>query len=511
MRKPLLLSLLLTSVLCAISPFTMAANLTEVYQQALFSDPTYQQAVAQRMADKEGLPISRAQLFPQVYLNGGPTLTHYHESSVAQFPEFSTGSRGYSMTLSLNQTVFNYAQFKAVAGACAASKAADATLYAATQNLMLRVAQAYFTVLKDEDNLRYSAGNKIAFSRQYDQINQQYQVGMKTITDDYTAKAAYDSATAAYISAQTQLADDKENLRAITGVLYPTLAKLSERFPLISPQPSDMEAWVHTAQLQNWSIRAGEYASQAARENIKQQFGGNLPTVSLQGAYNVSYNNNLSGTAIPAESSISTNGTPFPPNKAHSSDATVTLNLGVPIFSGGQVVAQTNQARYNYQVALQKLETAVRATVNSTRQSYLGTIAGIQQIKADKEAIKSSISSLDGLRESYKVGEQTLVDVVNQQQKVFQAQTQYAADRYAYVNNLLTLKQATGTLSEQDLRAINAWLVDSDNDEEDAVVEYKPRKSVKHKRYSAAGKPRVIRVSLNRKSTFGEPDLTLSP
>jgi outer membrane protein len=507
MRKPLLL----IAAMCAISLPVAAANLTEIYQQALFSDPAYQQAVAQRMADKEGLPISRSQLFPQVSLNGGPTVTHFNESSTAQFPEFSTNSRGYSMTLALNQTVFNYAQFKAVAGACASSKAADATLYAATQSLMLKVAQAYFTVLKDEDNLRYSAANKKAFSSQYDQINQEYQVGLKTITDDYTSKAAFDSARAAYISAQTQLADDKENLRAITGVLYPQLAKLSERFPLLTPQPADMEAWVHTAQLQNWAIKAGEYASQAARENIKQQYGGNLPTVSLQGSYNVSYNNNLSGAGIPSES-IGPGGTPFPPNKAHSSDATVTLNLGVPIFSGGQVVAQTNQARYNYEVALQKLEAAVRSTVNSTRQSYLGTIAGIQQIKADKEAIQSSISSLDGLRESYKVGTQTLVDVVNQQQKVFQAQTQYASDRYAYVNNLLTLKQATGTLSEQDLQAINAWLVEGDNEDE-GVAEYRPvhRIVVKHRHYSTASKPKFIRVSLNRKVNFGEPDLTLSP
>ncbi|MBV9576869.1 MAG: TolC family protein, partial [Gammaproteobacteria bacterium] len=71
-------------------------------------------------------------------------------------------------------------------------------------------------------------------------------------------------------------------------------------------------------------------------------------------------------------------------------------------------------------------------------------------------------SSLEGIKASYGVGTETLVDVLNQQQKLFQAQTQYASDRYAFVNNILALKQAAGTLSFDDLRAINAWLVDED-------------------------------------------------
>ena len=64
------------------------------------------------------------------------------------------------------------------------------------------------------------------------------------------------------------------------------------------------------------------------------------------------------------------------------------------------------------------------------------------------------------MEESYKVGTQTLVDVLNQQQNLYKAQTQYATDRYAFVNNILALKQAAGTLSFDDLCAINAWLTD---------------------------------------------------
>jgi outer membrane protein len=468
MKKSLLLVTLLS-----LSPITHAADLMEVYQQALFSDPVYQQAVSQRLSDQESAPIARSALFPQAAINGGPSLTKFHQSPSQGSPAIRTTSRGYSFTLSLSQTVFNYAQFKALAGANAVSKEADATLNAAKQSLMLRVAQAYFTVLKDEDNLVYNEANKKAFNKQHDQINQQYKVGLKTITDVYTAKASYDTASAAYIAAQTTLADDKENLRAITGNIYPTLGTLSRHFPLISPQPANMDEWVQTAEQQNWSIKAAQFATAAARENVKQQFGGHIPTVSLQGAYNVAYNNNLTGSAATGSaSSGSEELTPYlPPTKAHTSDASVTLNFGVPIFQGGQVVAQTDQARYGYQVATQKLEQTIRATVNTTRQSYLGVIAGIQQINADRQAIKSTISSMEGLEAGYRVGTQTLVDVLNQQQKVFQAETQYATDRYAYVNNLLSLKQAAGTLSAEDLQAINAWLINRNRNSVDSELE----------------------------------------
>jgi outer membrane protein len=511
MRK----KIILLTLLVAFSKTAYAADLLQVYQQALFSDPTYQAAVSQRMADKEGVPINGSQLLPQANINGGPSLTRFHESAASGLPEYSTTSRGYSLTLTLTQTVFNYGQFKALSSARATSNEADATLNAAAQDLMLRVSQAYFAVLRDEDNLIYSDGNKKAFSQQYDQIHQEFNSGMKTTTDIDIARSSYDTAAAAYIAAETALANDQENLRAITGNLYSSLAKLSNRFPLISPQPANIDEWVQTARLQNWAIKANTYAVQSARENIKQQFAGHLPTVSLQGAYNVGYNNNLSGNTT-ADAPVQQ--TPFiAPNKAHTTDASVTLNLGVPIFAGGAVVAQTNQARYRYQVALQKLEAAVRATENNTRQSYLGIQLGIQQLQADKQAIKSAISSLNGMRSGFHVGTQTLVDVLNQQQKVFQAQTQYAADRYAYVNNLLLLKQAAGTLSEQDLQAINGWLVASDADDETPVAE-STAINTKNKRALTIGlnkskrqkkQHQIINAAVNKQLAMGGPDLVV--
>lgn len=450
-------------LLIALSGWQLSAHATdllEVYQQAQKSDPIFQQAIAQRLATKEGVPINLSALLPNLSVNANPSVARIGQagtnfvsttSSSASFlqPRNNT-QRAYTLSLSLTQTVFNYAQFAALANATATSKEADATLNAALQDLMIRVSKAYFAVLQDEDTLSYAEATKIAYAEQLEQMRQQFKVGLKTLTDVYTAQASYDSALATYIATEVQLANDKENLRAITGVLYPHLSSLSDQFPLITPQPVNMEQWVNTSIKQNWSVKANQYATQAALSTIHQQFAGHLPTVQLQGTASRQYINNINGY----DTFTYRNG------PGTTSTKEVQLNISVPVFAGGGVVAQTEQAKYNYQSAQQQLEQAVRNTVNTTRQSYQNITAGISKITADKLAIKSTISSLEGLEESYRVGTETLVNVLNQQQKVYEAQKTYAVDRYAFVNNILALKQAAGTLSFNDLRAINMWLVD---------------------------------------------------
>lgn len=428
-----------------------AVDLVGVYQQALNSDQTYQQAISQELSTKEGVPISMASLLPNIAASFNPTVTRTAYAGVIVGPLNSprnNTSKSYDLALTLNQTVFNYAQFANLANAMSTAKGAEATLNSALQSLMIRVATAYFAVLEDEDNLSYNEASKLAYAEQLDQVKQQYDVGLKTVTDVYTAQASYDSALASYIAAQTTLNNDRENLRVITGVYYTNLASLKENFPLVSPQPQDMEAWVKTAQSQNWNVKSAEYNVDAARATVHQQYGGNLPTATLQGTLDRQYDLNINGYRnIDQRNGPST-----------QTDRAIALNFTMPIVEGGGTIAQTKQAVYNYENAQQQYELTLRNTLNTTRQSYLGVVAGISKIKADQEAIKSSISSLKGMEESYKVGTETLVDVLNQQQKVFQAQTQYATDRYNFVTNILSLKQAAGTLSFDDLRAINAWL-----------------------------------------------------
>jgi outer membrane protein len=425
-----------------------SADLVQVFRQALVSDPTYQQAISQRLSTREGVPINLAGLLPTISAGvAAPNYTKYASSGPAS-GNLSGTQRGYNLNLNLTQTVFDFGKFSGLASARELARGADATLSAATQSLMIRVAQAYFNILRDQDNLIYITSTRTAYAKQLDQIVQQYRVGLKTITDVYTARASYETSVASVIAADAQLATDKENLRAITGELYPDLQRLRDDFPLINPQPANIDDWVTTAGKQNWSVKASQYQAESFRDIIKQQFAGHLPSVDVQAGYQNNY------FAASGNTMYQTNGS----SQTHTS--TASLNFNIPLVAGGLVVAQTDQAKYNYEVSLQQLEFQLRSTLTQTRQSYLNVVAGISKIAADKQSIKSNISSLAGMQAGYQVGTEILVNVLNQQENVFQAEQQYAADRYAYVNNLLSLKQAAGTLSEEDLMAINAWLSD---------------------------------------------------
>lgn len=442
-------SLLFLMLFLSINTSVRAANLLEVYQQAVTSDPVYQQNIAQALATGEGVYISLSNLLPSIGASYSPFLAKETSSGPAARFIGNDTKRGYNISLIATQTIFNFAQFSNFVQAKDTAKQASASLNAAAQDLMTRVSRAYFQVLEDVDNLRSSQSTKTAFAKQLDQVNQQYKVGIKTITDVYTAQASYESSVASYIAALNTLENDRENLRAITGKLYPVLSKLSQKFPLVSPQPSNINIWVETATRQNWQVKAAQCGVAAAKANIKQQEAGHLPTLNIQGTYDINFTRDFGGQNIDILN---------PPGSAQIHNSTIALNLALPIVEGGLVLAQTRQAKDNYQFAVQQLEQQLRATVNATRQSYLNIIAGISKIQADKKAIQSSKSSLEGMEAGYRVGTEILVNVLDQQQRVFINEKIYAHDRYAYINDLLALKQAAGTLSPDDLAAINAWL-----------------------------------------------------
>lgn len=426
-----------------------AANLIEVYRQAVVSDQTFLQIVSQQWANKENVQINTAAILPNLTGLITPSLIKTDINGIAPITASNT-VKGYSLNLTLTQTVFNLSQFANISQSVSLSKQSDAIITSAAQDLILRVAKAYFAILQDEDNLKFIAASKEAYAKQLDQVNQQYKVGLKTITDVYTARASYDSSVASFIAAETRLADDKENLRVITGIFYPSIWKLSENYPLTTPKPANSDAWVNIAEQQNWNIKAAQYAACAACTNVKKQFSGHIPTLQVQGILNNSFTR-----TIAKEGEIQTLQVSGP---ARARESGGSLILNVPLVQGGLVIANTHQAQYNYQASYHNLEQQVRNTINQARQSYLGVISGMRQVQADKLTITSTISSLEGLQAGYQVGTQTLVDVINQQQNVVRAQFQYAADRYAYIINLLTLKYAAGTLSPCDLEIINTWL-----------------------------------------------------
>ncbi|MES2142117.1 MAG: TolC family outer membrane protein [Pseudomonadota bacterium] len=416
-----------------------AADLVDIYQAALKNDTVYQAAVSTRLSTREALPQSVAALLPSI--NGQVTVSSNYQNITLAPPQSPLGisnfpSRGYSITL--KQPLLDIGDWLAVKQATNTSKQADATLGAAAQSLIYRVATSYFQVLLAQDNLRLAKAEKAANAKQLDQAQKRVDVGLDTKTTLYEAKAAYDKSLASEITAQNALRNSQESIRQLTGQTYSDLNGFKNALPLLSPQPANIEQWITAATTYNLNLMASRYGMEAARDNIKVKASGHLPTLNLVGSYG-------------RDNGLNTGTT-------DRNSAVVGLQLDVPIFSGGAISSNTRKAEYDFQTASANLDNTYRQVIVTTRQKYNDVLADISKIKAEREAIKSAQLSLDSTQESFSAGTRTIVDVLLAQQNLYDAKRNSASDQYNYLLDSLLLKQEAGTLKQDDLQQINRWL-----------------------------------------------------
>ncbi len=430
--------------LVSLLPAAQADDLLTVYQRAQENDPTYRAAGANYQATRQKLPQARASLLPTISAQADKTRNDNEVITDAGIISRPAGravfdSTGY--TLSLTQPVYNNAIFAGLRQAKAEVRRAEADYAAAKQDLMTRVAEAYFNVLAAEDNLELAQAEKKAIARQLEVTQGRLDVGLATITDVHDARARFKLAEAQAIEAANNLEDRRQALRELTGRSTVALSKLGENIPLITPDPPDIDQWVKTALEQNLALRAQHETTKIAREEVKRQRAGHLPTLDIVGS----------------RSRTDTDGSITGPGVRSDSTA-VGLELQVPIFQGGLINALTTEAKHRYAAAQQELEARRRATARAARAAYLGVSSGIAKIKALRQAVIASESVLAAKTEGFEAGINTNLDVLDAQRSLFRAKRDYLASRYDYVLNLLRLKQAAGILSEQDLVQANGWL-----------------------------------------------------
>lgn len=416
------------------------ANLLNILEMAKTSDPQYLQVEAAKMATLEQRPQAISQLLPSVNLSAN-TIGSDQRISSSFNPsgqnEVSFNSHGYS--LSINQPIFRGDRWVSLKQANSRILQAEAELDAALQELMTRVAESYFNVLSANDTLAFAKAEKRSLSRQLDQAKQRFEVGLTAITDVQEAQAGYDRAVAQEIAAENDVDNTREALREITNVYLNDVAPLVSELPLLEPEPNRIEDWTETALNQNLQVIAALHGVDTARQEIKRQMAGHLPTLDLV-----------------ANKDFNTSGGRFGDNKLHSES--FGLELNVPIFQGGFVNSRVRESRQRLEEQLQRLEQARRQAHRLTRQSYLGVISGISQVKALKQVVISSETALQATLAGFEVGTRTAVDVVAAERVTSQARRDFARAKYDYLLNTLRLKQAAGTLSNEDMALVNQWL-----------------------------------------------------
>jgi len=415
-----------------------AENLLDVYKTALENDPTYLAAYSEYRAVLESKNQRVAPLLPNLNLSAEYTDISQDYSTSGKF---DYTEQGYN--LNLNQAIFRYDYWVALRQANLQVTQAEANFSNARQALIQRVTERYLEVLAAGDNLTFAKGEMEAIGEQLNQTKQRFEVGLSAITDVHEAQARYDQAVAQNIEAENLLANTKENLREVTGRYYEYLAILSEKSPLVAPNPQDIDAWLDVAKERSLALIASEKAMQIAQEEISRNRAGHYPTLDLVASYGYTENDGGLFSGVTGR---------------EIDDTRVGVQLNLPLYEGGRVSSLTQEAAYRYQQAKDLYEQQRRATERETRSSYLNVLANISSVRAFAQALVSSKTALEATEAGYEVGTRTAVDVLNSRREVFRAERDYARSRYTYIQQTLRLKAAVGTLTEQEIIAINNWL-----------------------------------------------------
>jgi type I secretion outer membrane protein, TolC family len=442
---------LLIPVLSVAVSSVSAEDLLDVYRLATQSDPQLLAANATRRAALEAKPRARAQLLPIIsfLVNGAYNFQKlgFSDSNFNQSDNFE--SYGYS--INLVQPLYDHRLYVQLSQADASISEAEAQYGVAQQDLIVRLADAYFTVLSARDNLQFVKTDKEAIDRTLEQSRKRFEVGLIAITDVLESEAQYDLAVAREIKARNDLSDAREALSEITGQSHETFrVEVNPNMPLWIPAPPDIEWWTAVAQEKNLRLLSARYTSQVARKEISLERAGHYPTLSLvvQAARGIN-GGGLGGVSI-GRRGFAIRGS--------TTDASIQLQVSVPIFSGFLVSSRTHQATYRYSEARENQEAARRTAVRQVRDAYRAVETSVQRVTALKQAVASTKSALEATTAGYQVGTRTIIEVLDAQSDYYQAIRNHKQARYTYLLSTLRLKQATGTLSEQDLTAINAWL-----------------------------------------------------
>lgn len=454
--------------LLTLAPGASAANLIEVYQRALQNDPQIREADANRLASRESKPQALAALLPQVNANGGYS-KYDQDLSQTRLTQLDPANPDSELVpraitshadvtqkqweISLRQTLFRWDQWAILKRADAEVAQAEADYQAAQQDLILRTAQRYFDVLAAQDTVDAAQATLEAFSRQLEQADKRFEVGLIAITDVQEARAAHDQAAAAVIQAKRNLATAEELLRELTGESFRTLSTPIEDLPLKTPDPQNEEQWVNTALEQNLRVISARLATDIAKQDVNVARAGHLPTLDLVASKS---DQDSTGDQIGRNAAGAT--TPRSPADQTQKFESIGIQVTVPIFSGGGTSAAVRQRVYLHRAARERLERANRETERATRDAYLGVLSEISRVKALKQALESSKTALQATEAGFEVGTRTTVDVLDARRRLFEAQTNYSRSRYDYILNVLNLQFATGTLKAADLDEINSYL-----------------------------------------------------
>jgi outer membrane protein len=434
---PLLSAALGASLLLALP--VRAQSLQELYDAARAYDASYLAARALADSSQYRLEQSRALNRPNVSAVGSITRSETDPPSSATNPGGSNiGLTTSAITLSGRQPLFNRSNSSTISQAERTFEIAKADLQIAEQDLILRVAQAYFDVLVAKDALAATQANKQAAGEQLASAKRNFEVGTATITDTREAQARFDLGTAQEIAADNDLRAKRIALDVLVGRTGVEPKPLATPVALPAVVPGNVDDWVGPSQTGHPSIRKAQLGAKLETEKAR---AGHLPTVDAVGSLGSSHAN---------YNRLGVNGS--------TSNATIGVQVNVPIFSGYSVQNRIKETLSLEEKSRNDLEAARRSVAQGTRVAFFGVQSGQAQAKALEAAEASGKLALEATQLGYRVGVRVNLDVLNAQRDLYNTQRDLSKARYDSLLASLRLRQAAGTLQPSDVNAVNALL-----------------------------------------------------
>ncbi|WP_432723690.1 TolC family outer membrane protein [Jeongeupia wiesaeckerbachi] len=433
-------------VLAGAMPLAGATDLMDAWRAARGYDAAFAASRAGLTAGREKTNQGNALLLPQVTLSGnaGVASSDYRAGQATLLnPNYDNSGGQYGLKVTAAQPIYRADAFVGSDQLKKQADQAEVQYRAAEQDLILRVAKAYFEVIAAEEAVRFSAAQKAAVGQQLAQAKKSFEVGTATITDTHEAQARYDSIVATEINAQNDLEVKRNAFTQLTNQDPTVLAKISTQLEPSPPQPNAMADWLMRADTGSLAIAGQKLGLDIATRQIDRYRLSTLPTLDLVASY---------GSDWAADGLARAGGTD------RTSNGLIGLQLSIPLFTGGNRSSQYREAIALEEQQRQTLEATRRDAAQSTKQAFLGVQNGAAQVRALEQAEVSARSSLESTKLGRDVGVRTTVDVLNAEQNYYQTRFNLVVTRYQYLFARLQLAAAVGALDEAQLQDINRWL-----------------------------------------------------
>lgn len=420
-----------------------AEDLLQVYELALENDPTFQAEFHEHEASKEIYYQARAVLLPTIKLDYSQTDTSVtvNSSENTTFTGQNDSFTTTSMTLSLTQSIYSFSNWAYFKQAKEDVKRVASELEDAKQDLFMRVAETYFSALREYDNYNAIKAEVASLEKHYELVKQQREDGLARVTDELDAQARFMQSKATEVEIRNALKDALQGLNEMTGKVPASLVGLGLDLNLVEPTPAYPEEWVEKGRANNPAVIAKRYAAEVAYQEIRRQKGGHYPTLDLVFSSN---QRDASGSVFDGENDIDTED--------------LLLKLTVPIYAGGAVSSKVREAAELHNKAKDELLLEWRAAERETYSAFDGVVGSIAKVEALQNSVDAYELGVDAKRTAYESGLTSSLTVLDAERDLFFARTDFSSARYDYLINTLRLKRAVGMLSLEDLKQVNGML-----------------------------------------------------